>query len=555
MPTPDRPPHPLVALRLRYKDRYDVLSMAGYVLLVYGWGLWVHPMGRDYAHLAEGGGGLPFLADVIFGWEVRVFGGNPVGYHAVNIMLMYVCMVFVYFITNAIVKGLWWFGTLAACMFMANPVHAESVLNLSGVADLVPCVAGLAALWSYVWAATRGGIFRTVVAAVLFTIAALNYTSNLGLVAVVFLYEWFLGDSGRKRWGRLAVFGALSFAAVGASRDALRTADWHFGSMYGPLYLVFYPLGFLPETVLGFYRYPLLGWVSAALVAGAVALIYRKARRPAILFGLLSACALRLAPDERPIDLVHMVGGGQLLLANALFVVALVAVFFRIMDHPRWRTSMVGITTMIVIIFFGMQWRAIRHWHDAGKSVAEFQRRAAEKSHQMPDATMGVLPDFQCYHGAPMFLTESIAHATPFSRRIRAVSLLPMHAEKADAVSIEVTEWSDKGGSVQVAARRPVRPSTYFKSPSPIEAPGDAVMAHELLFSSKVEAADATVALEEITEKGFRISIQGKARLPEVFVSAPLPGKETGDKPKADTTRNNRQPTEDSRGDNAPTVQ
>lgn len=555
MPTPDRPPHPLVALRLRYRDRYDVVSMAGYVLLVYGWGLWVHPMGRDYAHLAEGGGSLPFLADVIFGWEMRAFGGSPVGYHAVNIVLMYACMVFVYFITNAIVKGLWWFGTLAACMFMANPVHAESVLNLSGVADLVPCMAGLAALWSYVWAATRGGILRTVAAAVLFTIATVNYTSNLGLVAVVFLYEWSFGDSGRKRWGRLAVFAVLSLAAVGSSRDALRTADWHLGSMYGPLYLVFYPLGFLPETVQGFYRYPLLGWVSASLVVGVAALIYRKARRPAILFGLSSACALRLAPDERPIDLVHMVGGGQLLLANALFVVALVALFFRIMDHPRWRTSMVGITTMIVIIFFGMQWRAIRHWHDAGKSVAEFQRLAAERSHQTPDAALGVLPDFQCYYGAPMFLTESIAHATPFSQRISAVSLLPMHADKADAVSIEITEWSEKGGSVLVAGRRSVRPLTYFKAPSPIEVPGDAVMVYELLSSGSAQAADATVALEEITENGFRLSIQGQSRLPEFLASAPLPGEKARNKPKADATDNDRKPTEGSRGDYAPTVQ
>src|SRR5689334_5940682 len=123
-------PHPFIALRLNYKDAYDAIAMLIYLILVYGWGLWIYPLGRDFGHLANAGADLPIVARHLFAGEMRLFGANPAGYHLVNMALMYACMLLVYHFVNLSVRGLWWFGSLAACLFMANPVHSEAMHHL-----------------------------------------------------------------------------------------------------------------------------------------------------------------------------------------------------------------------------------------------------------------------------------------------------------------------------------------------------------------------------------------------------------------------------------------
>jgi hypothetical protein len=148
---PARPVPKLAKYRMEHHALFDSGLLLFYTGLVYVWGLWIHPMGRDYAALANHGADLPFLADRIFAWEVATFGGWVVPYHLVNIAALYACVWCVMHLTNYTIRGLWWFGTWAAAVFMANPVHTESVLNISGIGDLVPAFFALLALTAYAY--------------------------------------------------------------------------------------------------------------------------------------------------------------------------------------------------------------------------------------------------------------------------------------------------------------------------------------------------------------------------------------------------------------------
>ncbi|MCX5771469.1 MAG: hypothetical protein NTZ09_14540, partial [Candidatus Hydrogenedentes bacterium] len=160
-----------------------------YLLIVYAWSLSLYPLGRDYAALADPTS-LPPIAGKLFAWEIRAFGGSPYGYHAVNLVLLYGCMMALYRFVRLAIPGPFWLGTLAAALFMANPVHSEAVLNLSGVGDLVPAFLALLALVAYAQhrAGPRG--WTGVLALAAFALAVLPYRQNVMLIIVPALYVW-----------------------------------------------------------------------------------------------------------------------------------------------------------------------------------------------------------------------------------------------------------------------------------------------------------------------------------------------------------------------------
>lgn len=466
---PDAPPrqHPLVTLRLNYKDAYDAVAMVFYLFLVYGWGLWIYPLGRDYGHLANSGADLPVIARQLWGLEVRLFGGNPVGYHLVNLALLYACMLLIYRFVNISVKGAWWFGTLAACLFMANPIHSEAIHNLVGVADLVPCLAGLAALTVYASNAASPSPGKHMLAYIAAGFAAGAYTESAMIGPALLAYELLVVPKALRSMGRGLRIGvlALTVAIVAKSFRSFGLDD--LGQMFGPLYLIFYPVGFLPKTVESFHERPWTAWLAVAAVLVVITLIYRKAQRPILLFALVGMVLLRLTPQPRDVDWTHMVGGGQLLLPNALFNLGVVVLVFRIMEHPRWRLPMISITTMLVVVLFLMQWRSLKTWRDVGSYVRDFQAQAEKATGAGPE--VGVLPDFQCYRGAPVGLSESIRYDTPFSRALPNVPLLPVHPQQLRPDYVTVRSWSESGGEAVFPFVREAPLYTHFPNAKRIE--------------------------------------------------------------------------------------
>ncbi|NUM53096.1 MAG: hypothetical protein HUU46_05580 [Candidatus Hydrogenedentes bacterium] len=518
MPEPAVKPHPLVALRLNHKDAYDAVAMFAYLLLVYGWGLWIYPLGRDYAHLARFGEELPTLARELFAMEVRVFGENTAGYHLVNMALMYACMLLIYRFVNISVKGAWWFGSLAACLFMANPVHSEAMHNLSGVADLMSCLAGLAALTAYAWNASAPSMGRHMLAYLLAGFAAGAYAENAALGPVLLAYELLVVPKESRAVGRGLRIGILALTVSIIAGNFRLFGQFDLGQMFGPLYLIFYPIGFLPETVEAFHERPWTAWLAAGAVILILALIHRKAQRPILLFAIVGMAMLRLAPQLRPIDLTHMIGGGQLLLANVLFVLGLIVVVFRIMDHPRWRVPMISITTTLVIIFFAMQWRSIKTWHDAGEYVRGVQKLAQERAAQV--GQIGVLPDIRYYRGAPVCLSDAILDGVP---------ILPVHTKSLAAGEISVREWSERGGEVVVPSAIDAPLFTHFPNADrvAIESP----LELRTVWGPAMPEGTFTVSREP--DGALRVTIRGKG-LPTSIVPGASAGEEPGREPEPD---------------------
>ena len=408
--------------------------MLVYVCIVYGWCLFLHPLGRDYAMLEARGRGMPFLVDRLFAWEVEVFGGTTAGYHLVNLLLLYACMHCIYHFVNWTVKGPFWLGTLAAVLFMANPVHSEAVLNLCGVVDLVPCLFALVALTAYAAHTTRPRFWKWAVSLGLFALAVLPYRQNAFLILVFVLFEFLVVEEAYRLPVRLAPFAVIAVVQWSLNASMFNLHNLSFARMFAPLYFIFYPIGFLPETARAFCEKPWIGWVAGGVVVLLLCILYRKARRPAILFGLLAMAAARLFQGGHFIDPVHMVGGGQLLLANVLFNTALAGLFLRMMAHPKWRRPVIGFTTMLCLLFFGLQIREVLAWRYAGFEVKRFQAEVYAASREEPVA---VMPDYQYFLTAPMCLSESIAHNTPFSKAATARPFLPLNYKKGMRVSVE----------------------------------------------------------------------------------------------------------------------
>lgn len=418
-----RPPDWIVVLQFL---AMNFIYLAG----VYAWTLHFYPLGRDFAALARPDV-LPWGVRTLFAWEMTSFGPWLPGYHLVNLALLYGCMIALFFLTRLATQGPWWLGSLAAVLFMANPLKSEAVLNLSGVEELLPAFLALVALWSYAACARKPAAWRHAAALAMFAAATLPFRSNAGLAAAMLLYEFLIPmEEKAGRW--LRVFAVVALGAVAGVAHGVFSPIQSLdpSGMFAPLCLIFYPIGLLPETAARFHESPWLGWATALVTIAIFAQIVRKSQSRAFAFGLLGAAAMRLFQGKAFVDPVHMLGGGSMLVPIALCGVAAGALSQRIQAHPKWARPIVVITTVLCLVFFLLQGSVNWAWRAAGRHVQEFQALAAEASQANDGSEMAILPDYQYYRGAPMMLSDSIACDTLFSRRVPAQSLLKTNFEQ-----------------------------------------------------------------------------------------------------------------------------
>ncbi len=514
----------MARFRVEHFHIFDSFLLMFYTALVYAWGLTVHPMGRDYAAMATNGESLPFLARSIFAWEVQTFGASPLPYHLVNIVAFYGCVWCVMHLTNFTVRGLWWLGTWAGAVFMANPVHTESILNLSGIGDSIPAFFALLAITAYAYHAYKPRNWTYGFALVTFAFAITPYPLHAFLFIIIVMFEILITRPENRHFPRLMPYLLMGIGAVLYHFPELKQLAVDPGAWFGPLYFTFYPIGFLPENAAAMHHQPWLGWVAAFAVFAILMLIYRKARRPAILFAGLAMIVVRLFPSARSIDPVHLVGGGELIVASGFFTVAFAAVAYRCMDHPKWKVPIVGMTTAFAIAAALVQIRAELNWRAAGAAVKTFQASAIAASDRDNGEPIGVLPDWRYFRGAPMQLSESIRYETPFSRALSPQSIIELDAKSLlnDAVTLE--SWDESGGVLRINDARPIDVFPWFYPRIQAVAGGEVV---------STESADDT---------GLTITISGKGYPTTVIPATRSLGEETGGE--AETGTGDEEPAE-----------
>ena len=226
-----------------------------------------------------------------FWLEYRLWGDNPRGYHAVNILLHAVSVLLLWRVLLGLgLPGAW----LAAAFFAVHPVHAESVAWISERKNTLSGLFALASTWAWLgwWRAERGtSIARWWLALLLFAAALLSKTVTVTLPAAWLVICWWQrGRVGRREW--LGVLPMLVLTVpmglmtvwteqqhIGAGRldlglsvpDRLLVAGralWFYaGKLAWPVDLAFiYPRWSIDSGSLTAWLYPLMAMVLIGLL-------------------------------------------------------------------------------------------------------------------------------------------------------------------------------------------------------------------------------------------------------------------------------------------------
>lgn len=396
--------------------------MAVYCTIVYAWSWWVGPLGPDIARLA-GEGNLTAPAAWALDMAASAFTDQVLPYHLVNTLLIYASMVCIYLIVNRLTGAPTWLGVFAANLWMASPGHREATVALTGMVDLLPCLAALLALTAFMAHGIRPTATRLAALLVLLG-AALVFPENQWIGAVLLLFGLIMraGDTGeglRTLVGLAAVFAGLFLHA----RPSLEAAGLF--DRYGALYFCFYGIGLLPDTAERLASSPWLNGVAAAVVGTMIVLIHRKAARPAFLVAILGMFVYRSNSAVQPVDPVHLTGAGSLVFATALFMIGVGVLYARAMDHKRW-SPILGLSSITIsAVFFLLMITTISPWREASR-LSQAYRVEAAAAHAETAAAVLVAPDFQAMRGAPLQLSSQLSHETAFGPRIPHVAALPI---------------------------------------------------------------------------------------------------------------------------------
>jgi hypothetical protein len=140
----------------------------------------------------------------LFNYAVLGSGGNPVGYHAVNLLLHIGNAWLLFALTWRIVRRL---GPafFAAALWTAHPIATEAVANLVGRCDELASMAILAGTLLYIRSGHLAGWRRGWAAATLFAISLLGLFSKelaVGLIGMMVLWESVRGPKSLRDWAR-----------------------------------------------------------------------------------------------------------------------------------------------------------------------------------------------------------------------------------------------------------------------------------------------------------------------------------------------------------------
>jgi hypothetical protein len=520
---------PLARYRYYHPFQFDVYSIFVYTWIVYAWSILIHPMGRDYLHMAHPSETMPPMVANAFQAMLNTFGDSVIPYHVTNVLLLYLCTMLVYmFIVPYVGQGIW-LASWGAVMFMANPVHTESVANLSGIVDLLPCVAALAALVAYQQNTLKPRAWLLGVALALYAFAGFAFPSNAFLGLVFVLYEYVVLKPEKRQWRRMAGVLAIGAGSIAYHYASLWPLGFNPAHSFAPLYFIAYPIGFLPENAAYFHLHPWVGWVAAAAVLGVAVLVVRKSGSKIVLLCLLAMVAIRLyggtivsIPDRSQsvgnvVDPVHLTGGGQLILPCAFFSIALALVALAVMKKPNWRVTAVSLTTVMAAAIFLLEVITLWNWREAGKFVAEFQGEATTR-HQTSKKPVGILPAWRHYQGAPVDLASAITFDTPFNERVPSVPLLPLDLRRGAHFELTIDKGvadsppTAKGWDVRVAGRE-----LSDMAPWPYD------LAHR---ADQIPMGASKVDVWERSEKGFLLRVSTGADLPgyDVLPGIKIPG-------------------------------
>lgn len=319
--------------------------------------------------------------------DYRLFGANPAGPHAVNLLLHIASTVLLFLVLRRM-TGYLWRSAFVAALFAVHPLHVESVAWVAERKDVLSAFFWMLTMLAYVWYTERPDVKRYVPVAAALALGLMAKPMLVTLPFVLLILDfWPLRRvSAEKVWtwrrlviektplvGLAVISGILTFIAqhqvlaVGSLEQypvGIRIANalvactaYLAKTVYPARLAVFYPH---PGSSIPIWQ--VIG--SGALLIAITALAIRSARnRPHLLVGWLWYL-IALLP------VIGLVQVGMQAMADRYTYIPLVGIFIAVTWEAVRSVGRVGLVgpllcAMVVIGCMALTWRQVGYWHDS----------------------------------------------------------------------------------------------------------------------------------------------------------------------------------------------
>jgi len=405
-----------------------LIADAAYLLIVYGWLVTMQPVGLSYRQAATPDE-IHLLPRLIFQQMHRWFGDSIPGYLVVNFLLLYGCMVLIFFLTRLITRGPWWLGSVSAVLFMANPIKSTALLSIGGIQWLLPGLLGLAVLLLYALCRSGSMIGHKWLPFLTYLLVSVFTPSNIPLFAVIFVLEEICFKKAERSVTRHHIYiAAAGILLLFFSGQIFLPHALSLHAMFIPLLPLLNPIGFLSSTFSFFSYYTIAFYIGLAAGLTLLCFFMRRYRHPAFIFGILGAFAFRIGQGSLPIDLVTLENSSTLLIPTALAAVGAAGFFLALSEIPHWNTSVVRLSTLVCCAAMLCQIWVNLQWYRAGADIARFRTAARISAEEHPGQYLAVFPDIDYVGFVPYFLSETLR---PIDRN---TSALPVYSPASFSV-------------------------------------------------------------------------------------------------------------------------
>lgn len=143
-------------------------------------------------------------------------GFNPVGFHAVNIMLHIVNALLLYFLLKKILKSEDAFSFGISLVYLIHPLQAESVASIAGVSNILYALFLLLAVHQYIGAMESKSMVKGLACCVFYLLATLTKEQAIVFPALVLAYELILNSLALKDFKKKSLLwiGLLATAGI-----------------------------------------------------------------------------------------------------------------------------------------------------------------------------------------------------------------------------------------------------------------------------------------------------------------------------------------------------
>ncbi|MDD2772862.1 MAG: tetratricopeptide repeat protein [Elusimicrobiales bacterium] len=321
------------------------------------------------------------LTMLSFALDYKLFGLNPCGYHAVN-LLFHVANTLLVLRLFRVLLGETAPAFLVAALFAAHPMHVESVAWVVERKDMLYSFFFLLSAIFYLDWKGKSGSWRLAASVAMFALSLMSKPMGVTLPAVLLLFDWLRG-------GRLTAalfreklpYFALSAAALFVSLSSGGTAGAPPSGglalrVLAPLYNLLFYAGKLifPARLSAVYNTPAGGWQGlafySALCCCAVVLAVVKFRRDRLMMAGLVFYAVTLLPVLQIVPFGPVIAADRYTYIPSLGLFIVVAQGWRLWsekfaDKPQPRRFAAAFLCALLLVFTALSRARARVWENS----------------------------------------------------------------------------------------------------------------------------------------------------------------------------------------------